>query len=87
MLKYSFLRCHHVIIILSHGGLGASHAFYIFFHLSNNRAMLQVLQGRGHPLESVFASGFSALSWLLVGGQSQPSCLELSPRDPQLLVF
>ena len=49
--------------------------------------MLQVLQGWGHPLESVFASGFSALSWLLVGGQSQPSCLELSPRDPQSWVF
>lgn len=27
----SFLRCHHVTLILSHGGLGASHAFYIFF--------------------------------------------------------
>ena len=55
-----------------------------FFHLSNNRAMLQVLQGRGHPLESVFVSGSSMLSWILVGAESQPSSLELSPKHPQL---
>ena len=67
--------------------LGSLPCFLHFFHLSNNRAMLQVLRGQGHPLESVFASGFSTLSWLLVGRQSQLSCLELSPRDPQSWVF
>lgn len=61
--------------------------FKFFFHLSSNRAMLQVLQGQGHPLESVFASGSSMLRWLLVGAESQPSSLELSPKHPQLWVF